>query len=142
MSGGALTRIGRHLHYGPIVRISHINVTMPAGSEELARRFYGELLGLREIPKPVELLKRGGVWFDAGGLDVHLSVDGDRPTAGADQRRHFGLEYVDVDALRERLVAAGVAVDIGRPAPWRRFFALDPFGNRIEIHEPGAFRGS
>ncbi len=28
----------------------------------------------------------------------------------------------------------------GRPAPWRRFFARDPFGNRLEIHEPGGLR--
>jgi catechol 2,3-dioxygenase-like lactoylglutathione lyase family enzyme len=122
------------------MRLSHVNVTIPRGAEDVARRFYGELLGLREIPKPAPLRERGGVWFDAGGLDLHISVEEDRAAIGPDQRRHFGLECANVDAIRERLAAAGVTIDPGRPAPWKRFFAIDPFGNRIEIHEAGAMR--
>ncbi|HZM06262.1 MAG TPA: VOC family protein [Candidatus Saccharimonadales bacterium] len=121
------------------MRLSHINVTIPKGSEAQARSFYGGLLGLPEIPKPESLRGRGGVWFDAGGLDVHLSVEEQR--TGLDTYRHFGLEHKDVEGLRARLEAAGVATEDGRPAPWRRFFARDPFGNRIEIHEPGGLRG-
>lgn len=120
-------------------RLSHVNVAMPPGMEDEARRFYGGLLGLREIPKPEPLRARGGVWFDAEGLDVHVSSEvGERAPDG---QRHFGLEVRDVDALRARLDAAGVRTDPGRPAPWKRFFALDPFGNRIELHEPGGLRG-
>jgi len=121
------------------MHLSHINITMPKGSEDIARAFYGELLGLREIPKPEALRVRGGVWFDAGGLDVHVSVEEARN--GADALRHFGLECADVDGVRARLQAAGVGTENGRPAPWRRFFVRDPFGNRIEIHEPGGLRG-
>lgn len=121
------------------MRLSHINVTMPKGSEDRAREFYDVLLGLAEIPKPEPLQAQGGVWFDAGGLDIHLSVEESR--AGRDVRRHFGLECPDVERLRARLEAAGVKTESGRPAPWRRFFVCDPFGNRIEIHEPGGLRG-
>lgn len=117
------------------MRLSHINVTMSKGSEDIARAFYGALLGLREIPKPEPLRVRGGVWFDAGGLDVHVSVEEQR--GGADARRHFGLECSDVAGLRASLKVAGVETDDGRPAPWKRFFVRDPFGNLIEIHEPG-----
>ena len=46
---------------------------MPKGNEDVARAFYTGQLGLREIPKPEPLRVRGGVWFDAGGLDIHLS---------------------------------------------------------------------
>lgn len=120
------------------MKLSHVNVTMPAGSEDAARMFYGEVLGLREIPKPEPLRGRGGVWFEAGGLDVHVSVEPQR--IGADAQRHFGLECEDVDGLRARLHAAGVGTEDGRPAPWRRFFVRDPFGNRIEIHEAGGLR--
>jgi len=121
------------------VRLSHVNLPMPPGGEARARSFYAGLLGLTEIPKPAPMRARGGVWFDAGGLDIHLSAD---PAERApDAQRHFGIEVVDVDALETRLRRAGVATDPGRPAPWRRFFARDPFGNRIEFHAIGGLRG-
>jgi catechol 2,3-dioxygenase-like lactoylglutathione lyase family enzyme len=120
------------------MRLSHVNITIPKGDEDTARSFYGGLLGLPEIPKPEAIRHRGGVWFDAGGLDLHLSVEEDR--APADAYRHFGLACADVVALRARLNAAGVPTDDGRPAPWQRFFVRDPFGNRIEIHEPSGLR--
>jgi catechol 2,3-dioxygenase-like lactoylglutathione lyase family enzyme len=114
-------------------------VTMPRGGEEAARAFYGALLGLKEIPKPEPLRVRGGVWFDAGGMQLHLSIEDNR--GGRDVYRHFGLECADPQELRKLLSEAGYATEDGRSATWRRFFARDPFGNRIEFHEPGAFRG-
>ncbi len=120
------------------MRLSHVNITMPKGAEATARSFYGGLLGLLEIPKPESLRRRGGVWFDTGGLDLHVSVEESR--AGVDAYRHFGLECPDVEGLRAKLSAAGVATEDGRPAPWKRFFVRDPFGNRIEIHEAGGLR--
>jgi catechol 2,3-dioxygenase-like lactoylglutathione lyase family enzyme len=118
-----------------MMRLSHVNILIPKGSEDAARSFYSGLLGLREIPKPEAIRARGGVWFDAGGLNLHLSVD--ETPREPDARRHFGLECDDVPALRARLEAAGFEIDGGRPAPWMRFFVHDPFGNRIEIHEVG-----
>ena len=120
------------------MRLSHVNVTMPKGSEDIARSFYCGLLGLQEISKPGMFRARGGVWFDAGGLDIHLSVEWHH--FGADVQRHFGLECDDLDGLRARLKAASVETEDGRPAPWKRFFVRDPFGNRLEIHEPGGLR--
>jgi catechol 2,3-dioxygenase-like lactoylglutathione lyase family enzyme len=120
------------------MRLTHVNITMPKGAETEARKFYGDLLGLTEIPKPESVRQRGGVWFDADGLDVHLSIEDGK--TGEDQQRHFGLECTDVDGLRSRLAAAGFMIDPGRPAGWRRFFVHDPFGNRIEIHERGGLR--
>jgi YD repeat-containing protein len=119
-------------------RLSHVNVTMPPGRDPDARAFYGDLLGLQEIPKPASVQSRPGVWFDAGGLDVHVSAEEDRTRA--DVQRHFGLECDDVEALRSRLDKAGYVTENGRPAGWRRFFVYDPFGNRIEVHERGGLR--
>ena len=120
------------------MRLSHINVSMPKGSEDIARSFYAGHLGLPEIPKPEPLRVRGGVWFDAGGLDVHVSVE--EQQGDADVQRHFGLECSAVDGIRARLQVAGIETVDGRPAPWKRFFVRDPFGNRIEIHEAGGLR--
>ena len=121
-----------------MMRLSHVNVTLPAGGENLAREFYHDLLGLPEIPKPESIRHRGGVWFDAGGLDLHLSVEANR--AGPDAYRHFGLSCDDVDGLRKRLTERGIQTEDGRPAPWKRFFVRDPFGNRIEVHEVNGLR--
>jgi catechol 2,3-dioxygenase-like lactoylglutathione lyase family enzyme len=118
--------------------LSHINVTMPEHSEAIARRFYSGHLGLRELQRPEGVDVRGGVWFDVGGLALHLSVEGQR--MGADTHRHFGLGCGDVDGLKARLKAAGVEIEEGPPVPWKRFFIRDPFGNRIEIHAPGGPR--
>ena len=127
------------LAHSPQMGLSHINISMPRGGEEIARSFYSGQLGLREVPKPESVRNRGGVWFDADGLDVHISVE--EPHSAIDAQRHFGLECADVDGLRARLKAAGFETEDGRPVPWKRFFVRDPFGNRIEIHDPGAFRG-
>ena len=118
--------------------LSHINVTMPRHSEAVARMFYTGHLGLRELQRPECVDVRGSVWFDAGGLALHLSVEEQR--MGADAQRHFGLGCGDVDGLKARLKAVGVAIEDGVPAPWKRFFVHDPFGNRIEIHAPGGLR--
>ena len=48
-------------------RISHVAVTMPAGSRKIALAFYNGLLGLKEIPHPKTPNLRGAIWFDIGG---------------------------------------------------------------------------
>jgi len=47
-----------------IKRIDHVQLAMPAGREDVARDFYGRLLGIPEVPKPPEMQSRGGVWFE------------------------------------------------------------------------------
>jgi len=48
-----------------ILRIDHVQLSIPPGGEAAARRFYGELLGCREVPKPaiVARLAAAGVTF-------------------------------------------------------------------------------
>ena len=38
-----------------IESIDHVQLAMPRGSEDHARLFYGEVLGMAELPKPPEL---------------------------------------------------------------------------------------
>ncbi len=121
------------------MRLTHVNITLPKGCEDQARAFYRDLLGLTEIPKPEMMRSRGGCWFDAGGLNIHLSVEENRN--GPDAKRHFGLECEDVPTLREKLTIAGFQTLDGLAAPWKRFYVHDPFGNMIEIHELGGPRG-
>ena len=118
--------------------LSHINITMPKHSEAIARMFYSGRLGLRELQRPESVAVRDGVWFDAGGVALHLSIEDQH--VGTNTQQHFGLGCGDVDGLKARLKAAGVEIEDGPPVPWKRFFIRDPFGNRIEIREPGELR--
>ena len=117
-----------------IVGIDHIQLAMPAGREEDARRFYAVLLGLPEIPKPRELAKRGGVWFESSQVKIHLGVDQDfRPA----RKAHPALLVKDLRSLVERLRNARVAVVDDEPlAGYHRVYVVDPFGNRLELMEP------
>ncbi len=114
--------------------IDHVQVAAPGGCEKAARRFYGGLLGLEELEKPEALKPRGGVWFRVGAHQLHVGVE--EPFAPA-TKAHPAFRVADLDAVRERLAGAGVAVrdDDGTIPGMRRFYAADPFGNRLEFLE-------
>jgi catechol 2,3-dioxygenase-like lactoylglutathione lyase family enzyme len=116
-----------------IFALDHVQLAMPAGAEDAARTFYGEVLGLTEIPKPPNLAKRGGVWFEGGTLKLHLGVEHDfRPA----KKAHPALLVDGLDELSAKLQAAGVAVVTDEPLEgYNRVYVSDPFGNRIELME-------
>jgi catechol 2,3-dioxygenase-like lactoylglutathione lyase family enzyme len=58
-----------------IVGLDHSFLTIQDGGEDEARRFYGDVLGLEEIQRPKGLQRSGGVWFQAGGQELHLGTD-------------------------------------------------------------------
>lgn len=104
---------------------------MPPGQEQQAREFYSGLLGIPEAAKPPALAGRGGAWFESGGVRVHLGVEQDfRPA----KKAHPGLLVDDLGALVDRLREAGVKLtpDEALAGP-PRYFAEDPFGNRLEL---------
>jgi catechol 2,3-dioxygenase-like lactoylglutathione lyase family enzyme len=115
-----------------IIGIDHVLLVMPTGGEKAARRFYGELLGLREVPKPPELAPRGGCWFvGAGGTAVHLGVD---QRFIAAKKAHPCLIVADLDAARRALTAADSrTAEDDSGVGLRRLYVEDPFGNRIEL---------
>jgi hypothetical protein len=79
--------------------IEHVQLAIPPNSEDLARMFYGEILGLSEKQKPEHLAQRGGVWFEQGDLKLHLGVDSNFCPA---QKAHPGLLVEDLDELMRR----------------------------------------
>jgi catechol 2,3-dioxygenase-like lactoylglutathione lyase family enzyme len=118
---------------GPPLALDHVQVAAPPGSESEAQRFYGDLLGLLELPKP-PALAADGVWFALDAGELHVGVtDGFAPAAKA----HPGLRLESVGAL-DRLAAR--LEKAGHPVEWddrlpghRRFYTRDPFGNRLEL---------
>jgi len=114
-----------------VVAIDHVQLAYPPGGDAEARKFYGELMGFSEVPKPEAMRARGGMWFQAGPVQIHLGVEhGMRPSAKA----HPALVVTDLDAFQTRLVAAGFEWRDDRDIPGvRRGHTKDPFGNRIEL---------
>jgi catechol 2,3-dioxygenase-like lactoylglutathione lyase family enzyme len=110
--------------------IDHVQVAMPAGREEDARRFYAGVLGLCEVDKPAPLVSRGGVWFEAGGVGLHLGVEKDfRPA----KKAHVAFRIGDLATARARFEAAGLPIREDVAIGILRFFTEDFFGNRVEI---------
>jgi catechol 2,3-dioxygenase-like lactoylglutathione lyase family enzyme len=115
----------------PFLALDHVQLAIPRGGEPAARRFYGELLGLVEVPKPPALAVRGGCWFESGDVRIHLGVEDDfRPA----RKAHPALVCRDYDGLLARLGAAGVEARPATEVPGvTRCHVDDPFGNRIEL---------
>jgi catechol 2,3-dioxygenase-like lactoylglutathione lyase family enzyme len=114
-----------------IVGIDHVQLAMPSGHEGKAREFYSGVLGIPEVPKPVELAGRGGAWFESGTVKIHLGVDVDfRPA----KKAHPGLLVDNLSALVRVLTDAGYPVRLENP---QRAYVDDPFGNRIELVQTG-----
>ncbi len=114
--------------------LHHVQLAIPPGGEDQCRAFWGGLLGMTELEKPPVLAARGGCWFRGGGLEVHLGVE--EPFAPA-RKAHPGILVRGLQQLADTLADAGVEVTWDPEFPGHdRFYAADPFGNRLEFLEP------
>ena len=117
-----------------ILSIDHVQLAMPIGEEEKAREFFINILGFHEIPKPPELAKRGGAWFESENVQLHIGVEADfRPA----RKAHPAFLVDDLDSLLEKIQVAGYEWDLSQPPldGFKRAHVFDPFGNRIELLE-------
>jgi len=112
--------------------IDHVQLAIPPNGEATAAAFYGELLGLREVVKPEALAPRGGCWFVGLGIHLHLGVADDFQPA---RKAHPAFSVANLAALRNRLKEVRVPVIDDESVPSVRFYASDPFGNRLEFIE-------
>lgn len=116
-----------------VARIDHVQIAAPEGCESAAREFYGSVLGMKEIEKPPVLRGRGGCWFECGSQQLHIGVE---PNFQPAKKAHPAFAVFDLDELRKTLMDRGVAgVDDDNLPDARRFYAEDPWGNRLEFVE-------
>ncbi len=114
--------------------LHHAQLAMPRGEEEAARAFYAGVLGMTEVGKPPVLAARGGAWFRAGGLELHLGVEED---SGPARKAHPGILVADLDEVVRRLRGGGQEVTWDADLPgFRRVYAADPFGDRLGFLQP------
>ncbi len=111
-----------------ITQIDHVSVLIT--DVERSRRFYRDLLGLKEIAKP-RTFSFIALWFELGNQQLHLLK---KPEPDTRSPRHFALRVADVNAARTYIKERGIIVEETTLIPdCDRFFIHDPDGNRIEV---------
>jgi len=133
-----------------VLALNHVQLAMPEGKEELADEFYCGVLGFRKLEKPAQLAGRGGRWFHSNGVDLHLGVE---PEFIPARKAHPAFVVKSLSELKVRLEDANIDILLDTPiSGFERFYASDPFGNRLEFmqaiapaapditHDPGPVR--
>lgn len=118
-----------------IIRFHHAQITIPKGTEEEAKKFYCEILKLKEIQKPESLLGRGGFWVQVGDQQLHIGTE-----EGVDRlltKAHLAYEIEDLKAIEKLLEENNIEIIESVPIlGYERFEFRDPFGNRVEFIKP------
>ena len=111
-----------------VAKLDHVSVLIT--DVERSRRFYRDVLGMREINRP-RTFDFMVIWFEIDGQHVHLLL---KDQADSESPRHFALRVSDVAAARRYFQGQAIATQETTPIPGAdRFFIHDPDGNRIEI---------
>ena len=110
----------------------HVNVTVPAELEGATKHFYGEVVGLTQVPKPATS-RQSGAWYQIGENQLHLSVE-DEARAPLSSR-HVCFHVSDLAEAEKTFREAGVEIiaDARPVAGTLRFYVRDPGGNQLEI---------
>lgn len=118
--------------------LAHANLRAPEAMIERLRRFYIDVVGLREGPRPAFRSGSQGYWLYAGDTDVlHLTVaaPGDAPPAPTGHLDHLAFACTDLAATRARLDALGLAYGIDEvdERGQVQLFLADPCGLGVEL---------
>ena len=116
----------------PIHELNHVMIRVRDLEESV--RFYGEILGLRPIPRPA--FDFPGAWFALGRQELHLIGDPQRALPHAGNPHHFALRVDDPTAARREIEARGWTKLRGpspRPDGAMQLFVTDPDGYLIEL---------
>ena len=120
--------------------IDHINIATTKLQE--TRDFYVEVLGLTEGDRPP--FDFPGHWLYADGFPiVHMQLSSrDVEPSNRSGLNHAAFQVADLDAVVERLKAAGVRCDVfSVPGTnFRQAFFQDPNGVRLELNEARAVK--
>lgn len=111
--------------------IDHVQICIPLHEEKTARSFYTGILKLHEIEKPNSLKVNGGLWYQAGNIQLHIGAE---EFSSIKSKRHVAFEVTDSRSIRCYLEKEKIPIKDDTPIPGvERFSIYDPFGNRIEI---------
>src|ERR1700730_17844355 len=107
-----------------VTKIDHVSVLIT--DVERSRRFYRDLLGLKEIAKP-RTFTFVALWFALGNQQLHLLR---KDQADSRCPRHFTFRVKDVQAARIYMRERNIPLEETTLIPaCDRFFVYDPDGN-------------
>jgi len=113
-----------------ILRLNHIQLCIPIGKENEARKFYCEILGLKEISKPEVLIPNGGFWLQTGDIQLHIGTENEINKS----KRHPAFEVENLEEAKKQLEKNNISIKEEKQIPGQKRFSFkDPFGNRIEF---------
>ena len=119
--------------FNQFLGIDHVQLAAPPHNASLAKAFYSDKLGFKEIPKPDNLTLKGGLWFQIGKQQLHIGVENNFSPA---KKAHPAFAVHNATEVRKNLELQEVEIIYGDELEGAdRFYIYDPFGNRIEIIE-------
>ena len=115
---------------------------------ERSRRFYGQVLGMEEVPRPSNFTFPS-TWFRKGHAEIHLIGEAEHGRAGQVQPggyrpdelsvgygAHIAFEVANLEEARQHLQAHHVAI-VGGPRPRGdgvlQIYVCDPDGYLVEL---------
>ena len=119
-------------------RLGHVNLRASAETIERLRRFYVDVVGLREGARPTFRSGSRGYWLYAGEIAVlHLLIarDGGASVQPSGVFNHLAFDCDDLETTRTRLNATGIAyeTDIVDELHQVQLFLTDPVGIGVEL---------
>ncbi len=120
--------------------VHHLQLAFRAGNAPAMRHFYGDLLGLTELPdEPAEGAARREATLRFAAGDQRIDLVGVAQWQPLPAVSHLAFEVQDLSSLRARLRAAELAlVETQGLAGFARFYLKDPAGNQLEFLEAEA----
>ncbi len=110
--------------------INHIQLCIPKGEEDKARKFYCDILGLKEIKQPDSLKNDGGFWLEMGNIELHIGIE----NFDKKSKQHPAFEIDDLVNVKRYLIQNGVKTKDHAKIPGvNRFSIYDFWDNRIEL---------
>ena len=119
------------------MRLHHSYHTIPATGADPLRHFYGDLLGLPEIPKARILTDVPVIWFGVGEDHLHFRLDDTWERGHIDH--HIALLIEDLPPVLDRLQKAGLEIHQKEDFDdyrYKRYYVIDPFGRQVEMITP------
>ncbi len=108
------------------------HVTLWVSNVAQSRKFYSEILGLMEVPRP-DWFDFQGTWYAVGDQQIHLTHANPLPPRTTE---HLCLQVADLELARKYLESRSVPCRPDREYRGvRRFIIFDPDNNYIEIAE-------